>query len=251
MNVLRTFIIVFFCLTALISVGCGKNETETLPQKGKFYYPLNLGKEMVYDVDSIIYDPQPNGFIQIDTYKWQIKEVLKDTFKDNTGLTQYQVERYSRFRGSQNWTLENVVTSALTEQYALRTENNLRYIKFPTVLGINSKWDGNVFIDPAVKILVAGESIELFSSKWTYQVESLDKAEKIGDKSFENVMTVLAQTNPNILNEKRYTLEKYAKDIGMIYREQKILDTQKLDAAVAWEKRAEKGFILVQKVVSF
>lgn len=251
MNVLRPFIIVFFNLMALLSVGCGKNETETLPQKGKLYYPLNLGKEIVYDVDSIIYDPQPNGFIQIDTYRWQIREVLKDTFKDNAGLTQYRIERYSRFRGVQNWVLENVVTSAITEQYVLRTENNLRYIKFPTVFGVNTKWDGNIFIDPAVKIMVAGESIDLFPNKWTYQVESLDKAEKIGDKSFENVMTVLAQTNPGILNEKRYTLEKYAKDVGLIYREQKILDTQKIDAGKAWEKKGEKGFILVQKVISF
>ncbi len=251
MNVLRPLIIIFFHFMALLSFGCGKNETETLPKSGKLYYPLNLGKEMIYDVDSIIYDPQSTGIIKIDTFSWQIKEVLKDTFKDNSGEVNYTIERYSRFKGTQNWALENIFTSAITEQYALRTENNLRYIKFPTVFGVNTKWDGNIFIDPAIKIMIAGESIELFSNKWTYQVESLDKSEKIGDKSFENVMTVLAQTNPAILNEKRYTLEKYAKGVGLVYREQKILDTQKLDAGVAWEKRGEKGFILVQKVVSF
>ena len=96
----------------------------------------------------------------------------------------------------------------------------------------------------SIKLEVAGEILEPFSKKWTYEILSYGKAEKIGTKDYADVLTVQAQSDPKILTEKRYSLEKYAKGIGLIYREIKILDTQKLDATIAWEKKAQKGFIV-------
>ena len=72
---------------------------------------------------------------------------------------------------------------------------------------------------------------------------SYGKAEKIGTKDYADVLTIQAQSDPKILTEKRYSLEKYAKGVGLVYREIRILDTQKLDASTAWEKKAQKGFI--------
>ena len=243
------FIILSFTISLLIS--CGKNETETLPKLGKEYYPLQIGKAVTYEVDSIIYDPISNGVVKIDTFKWQVRELLVDTFRDKSNVLNYTIERSLRAKGVQNWQIESVLSAALTQDHALRTENNILYIKFPTTFGVKTNWDGNVYVDPSVKMIIAGETLEFFSKKWVYQVESYGKSEKIGDKTYEDVLTITAQSDAKILTDKRYTLEKYAKGFGLIYREQKILDTQKLDANIAWEKKAEKGFILIQKAVSF
>lgn len=251
---MNTFNRYFGFLSAFVILGvssCGKNKTEILPQTGKLYFPLLVGKELVYDVDSVIYDPQPSGKIQIDTFKWQVREVIKDTFKDQSGIIQYRTEHFSRVQGAITWISDFVFTSALTLQHALRNENNLTFIKFPLIFSVDTQWEGNVYIDPSVKIKVAGETLTPFTNKWTYQILSIDKPEQIGTRKFDSVLTIVAQSNPNILNEKRYTLEKYAKGIGLVYREQKILDTQKLDGSVAWEVRAEKGFIVTQKILSF
>ena len=243
------FILLSFTISLLIS--CGKNETETLPKLGKEYYPLQIGKAVTYEVDSIIYDPISNGVVKIDTFKWQVRELLVDTFRDKSNVLNYTIERSLRAKGVQNWQIESVLSAALTQDHALRTENNILYIKFPTTFGVKTNWDGNVYVDPSVKMIIAGETLEFFSKKWVYQVESYGKSEKIVDKTYEDVLTITAQSDAKILTDKRYTLEKYAKGFGLIYREQKILDTQKLDANIAWEKKAEKGFILIQKAVSF
>ncbi len=251
MTILTKYRLILYLFTYLLFIGCGKNEIENLPKLGKEYYPLQIGKAAIYEVDSIIYDPISNSVVKIDTFKWQVRELLIDTFRDKSNVLNYTIERYLSPRGLQNWKIESVLTAALTENHALRKENNILYIKFPTTFGVKTNWDGNIYVDPSVKMIIAGETLEFFSKKWVYQVESFGKSEKIGDKTYEDVLTITAQSDAKILTDKRYTLEKYAKGFGLVYREQKILDTQKLDANIAWEKKAEKGFILTQKAISF
>ncbi len=244
-------VLIFFVLSLFIS-SCGKNETDTLPDLAKDYYPLQIGKTLIYDIDTVVFDPQPGNKVQIDTYRWQIKEVFIDTFRDITGLLTYKIERSERPRGSTaKFDVKKIFTAALSGNEALRTEDNLKFIKFPRFLGERTTWDGNVYCDQSLIIEVAGERMGLFSKKWNYEVLSLGKAEKIGTKDFNDVLTVRAQSDTRILTEKRYNLEKYAKGIGLVYKEQHILDTQKLDATIAWEKKAERGYIVKQTIVSF
>ncbi|MBL7815333.1 MAG: hypothetical protein JNL70_09990 [Saprospiraceae bacterium] len=238
-----------FCL---LFTFCGKNETESLPDLAKEYYPLQIGKTLIYNIDTILYDPQPGGLVKIDTFRWQVKEVFKDTFKDLLGLVTYRIERSERALGdTRDFVIKKIFTAALTDNEAVRTEDNLKFIKFPRYFGEKTIWDGNVYCDQSLIIEVAGERMGLFSKKWNYEVLTYAKAEKIGTKDFTDILTVRAQSDTRILTERRYNLEKYAKGVGLVYKEQHILDTQKLDASIAWEKKAEKGYIVKQTIVSF
>lgn len=230
-------------LFLLTMTACGSNETETLPNLGKEYYPLVLGQSTTFDLDSVIYDPQPNS-IKIDTYRWQAREVLSDTLRTKAGQLTYIIDRSIKTAASLNWTPRETFGASLTAAYALLSENNLTYIKFPTYFDVGTNWDGNLFNDVSTKLDIAGEILEPFSKKWTFEVVSFGKAEKVGTKDYPDVLTIQAQSDPKILTEKRYSLEKYAKGVGLVYREIKILDTQKLDAAIVWEKKAQKGFIM-------
>jgi hypothetical protein len=236
-------LVFLFCL---LFFSCHKNEIETLTLTGKDYFPLAIGKTMTYDLDSIIYDPILSGGIKIDTTRWQIKDVYKDTFRDNAGVLQYRIERSERMKGKIDWRIAKVVTAALSQNQAIGQEDNLRFIKFPLIFGENTAWNAMIFNDSA-KVIIAGETLDLFSKKWASKVVSFGKKEAIGSKTFDDVLTILSQTSTTILTEKRYLLEKYAKNVGLIYREYHVLDTQKLDAAVAWEKKAEKGAIITQR----
>jgi hypothetical protein len=225
-------------------IACGKNETETLPNLGKEYFPLAIGKTALFDLDSVIYDPVTLSVSRIDTFKWQAQEVLSDTFRSKSGNLSYVVDRSIKAKTSVEWTPRETFSASLTQQYALLSENNLTFIKFPSFFDVGTTWDGNLFNDIATKFDVAGEILEPFSKKWTFEILSFGKAEKIGGKDYADVLTVEAQSDPKILTEKRYSLEKYAKGVGLVYREMKILDTQKLDATIVWEKKAQKGFIV-------
>ena len=235
-------ILALFALIFIIS--CGKNETETLPNRGIDYYPLAIGKTSTFDLDSVIYDPISASVSRIDTYRWQAREIMSDTSVAKDKAVTFVVDRSIRAKATDNWTPRETFGASLTANHALLYENNLTFIKFPTYFDVGTNWDGNLYNDVSIKLEVAGEILEPFSKKWTFEVLSYGKAEKIGTKDYADVLTVQAQSDPKILTEKRYSLEKYAKGIGLVYREIKILDTQKLDATIAWEKKAQKGFIV-------
>ncbi len=235
-------ILAIFGLFSLIMTACGSNESETLPNLGKEYYPLAIGQNATFDLDSVIYDPLPTG-TKIDTYRWQAREVLSDTLRSKAGQLTYVIDRSIKTAASLSWTPRETFGTSLTSDYALLSENNLTYIKFPTYFNVGTNWDGNTLNDVATKLDVAGEILEPFSKKWIFEVVSFGKAEKVGTKDYPDVLTIKAQSDPKILTEKRYSLEKYAKGVGLVYREIQILDTQKLDATIAWEKKAQKGFI--------
>jgi hypothetical protein len=237
LSILAIFALIF-CMS------CGSNETETLPNRGNDYYPLKIGNTAFFDLDSVVYDPISSTTSKIDTYRWQAREVLSDTFRTKAGTITFVVDRSIKAKTSVDWTPRETFGASLTADHALLSENNLTYIKFPTFFDKGTTWDGNFFNDVATKFDIAGEILEPFSKKWTYEILSYAKAEKIGTKDYPDVLTVQAQSDPKILTEKRYSLEKYAKGIGLVYREVQILDTQKLDATITWEKKAQKGFIM-------
>ena len=146
-------------------VSCGSNEVETLPELGSVYLPLSIGKTTIFDVDSVIYRQEiKQGFVKIDTNSWQIQEVLQDTFRDSEGNLSYRIDRFERKKGTLNWNVTKVFSTALTQKYALRNENNLRYIKFPNYFKEKTVWNGNIFND-TVKIVANDDILELFSKQ--------------------------------------------------------------------------------------
>jgi hypothetical protein len=238
-----------FGISILYLASCTKSQTENLTNIGQNYAPLQIGRTLTYDVDSIIYDPQPNKSVKMDTQRWQIREVVRDTFRDNTTLLTYRIEIAQRKHSTSAWQIAKIVTEAINSEQLLRGEDNLRYIKLPLAFIEKTTWNGHIFNNENTIFNIADETLLPFSKKWTHRIETLQKDEKIGNKTYEEVLTIIGQTDPKSLIEKRYVIEKYAKNKGLIYREWHILDTQKTDATIAWEKRAEKGVIVIQRII--
>ena len=119
----------------------------------------------------------------------------------------------------------------------------------------NVQWDGNQFFDPGLIISVAGESIEMYKS-WGYEIQSVGNTYTLDDQTFPDVVEVSMADNENLI-ERRFAHEVYAKDIGLIYREMLILDTQCETCcngdfasceAIDWEVKAEKGLRLTTAI---
>ena len=102
-------------------------------------------------------------------------------------------------------------------------ENNLRYQKLTLPIQNDRSWKGNTFID----------TYSLYSdlkylADWDYTYEAVGERQTIGPFEFENTLTVKQRDeflgqDPKISTtqyaEKNFGLEKYAKGVGLVYKE--------------------------------
>ena len=251
MNRLQYFFILLFCTFFFFT--CTENtKTEDFNVEFGFeYFPLEVGKYQTYAVDSVLYDIGPDASIIVTNSRTFVKHEISDTITDNLGRTGFIVERFERAHDSLDWVIKDVWTAFRTESEAEWIEENLRFIKmvFPVKDGIS--WNGNRFIDETTIVPIAGESVEVFKS-WSYEVLESDIAMDYGNYFFDNV-AIISQADSENLIELRESTEHYAKDVGLIFREMRILDTQCISECEgqSWEEKAEKGFILRQKIIDF
>ncbi len=246
-------VLLFFASAILLFQACQSKSTfeEYDIDPGYDYFPLEIGKYRTYVVDSVLYDIGDNSVIFTYESRTFVKHVIADTLTDNLGRPGYRIERYERLSDSVDWAIKDIWAAIPTSNGIEWIEENLRFIKMVFPLREGVEWNGNKHIDVTTIIPIAGESVEVFKS-WSYEALSVGETEIIGDFVFDEVAT-LSQADSENLIELRYSQEKYAKNIGLVYREMKILDTQCIDSCFhqTWEEKAEKGFILTQQIIDY
>lgn len=240
-----------FCFLTFAFLSCSKSTNDSYSLFAKDYFPLKIGASSVYFLDTIQFDPG-TGIVKIDTFKWFAKETVRDTFMDAQKNTNYLVDRYEHSRNANDtaWIYKRTFIETVTAQNTQRLEGTFRYIKLPSAFSNNQQWDGNAYSDAYAAISVANNTVLPFIQTWKSTITGVNTSENINGKSYADVVTVEAKSDPNILTERRYQLEKYANGFGLISRQLEILDTQILDPTKAWEKKAQKGFIVKQVLVN-
>lgn len=249
---MKYLISIFVGLLFLIS--CDETTENIDIDYGYDYYPVEIGKYIIYDVDSITYDPSANATL-IDTTSYQAKEEIVDTTLDNEGRTVYVIHYSTRNDANVAWELENVYTTVVTSEWVERTEENLRFVKLLFPQRIADTWDGNrYFVEENILVTVRGETLELFKN-WNSAIIDKGSSTTIGAFTFDDVLTIRHADNENLI-ERRFVEEKYARTVGLIEKTVMILDTQcggnlSNCTELSWEEKAEKGFILKMKVNNY
>jgi len=248
-------------LLSLLFTACGDRiiapPSDLIQEEQYAYFPLEIGKYVVYQVDSIVYDFAPGGGTVIDTSRTFVRETVADTLRDPVGALIYTIERQERSSNDQPWQLTSIGSAARTASQAIRTEDNLRYLKFIFPMDRRSEWDGNVWIDENREFLIAGERMRPFSN-WNYEVDSIDRQALVGSFMFDSTLLITEADDNNVI-ERRLSRARYAKHVGLVWREQWILDSQYCNrnpppadcATKPWVEKAEKGYILRQTILKF
>lgn len=256
------YLIALILFPFFLFTSCQKNEIEDINTDFEYeFFPLAIGHQWLYQADSIVFDPVVGG-IQLDTATFLIRETITDTLRDNTGRLLYRIQ-YAEKRGDDPWMTKFVYTARRESTRAVRNENNLHYIKMVFPITEGSAWEGNAFIDEKTIINVAGEPIELFKGWDEYRVLNRHESHTVNGKVYDDVLEI-EQVNYETLLELRKSREYYAKNIGLIDKEMEIFDTQcrvcctengnvnfGRCTGVEWSQKAEKGFILRKKLLSF
>jgi hypothetical protein len=201
---MKTIPLIFLLTTVwmLLPLSSCKKDAPVTNFSGHSYFPLHLGHTVIYQVDSIVKSEFNLG--QIDTFRFQIKEVVESFFTDMEGRLTARLERYKRNHPSEPWVIHKVWTANLLSNRAEKKEDNITYIKLVFPPRLNLRWNGNAFNE-------LGEQ--------DYVITSVHAPEVVNTIAFDSVLTVLQADEDNIVY-KKYEVEKYAAGTGMIYKEQ-------------------------------
>jgi len=221
--------LILFIVLIFVAFAC-KKKIEDPPDLGYDYAPTSIGKYVVYDVDSVVYD----DFKHDTTYfKYRIKEKLEEIYVDNQGRSAIKLVRYIKVFSNtvsydnMQWTVKDVWNYTKTATTLEVVEENIRFTKLIFPVKEESTWNGN-----------ANNTI----GEWEYKYSYTDRAEMINGTTFENVLMVTQKDDKNKNAIRReYYIEKYAKDIGLVHREIKNLYSTTVIAGVPVEQRITSG----------
>ncbi len=243
---MKFFKIVFLPIVfgALLFTACRKR---SIPPEdislGYDYVPLEIGKYIIYDVDSIIY----NDFtLTTDTFKMEMKDEIAEEFSDNEGRSSYVINRYKRLNSSSNWSIEKSFYMTKTNFRVEKFQDNLRFINMVFPIKKNISWLGNVYIKTEDEIKYD------WMVNWEYEYRNVDTTFKNGSKNYSNCVYIaqvndsLNTENENIISDTDYgsrTIgdEIYAKNVGMVYK--KLVRWEYQPATVKYKK----GFAVIMK----
>ncbi|PQJ10298.1 hypothetical protein CJD36_016585 [Flavipsychrobacter stenotrophus] len=227
-KIILSILTIGMCATAFYS--CRKTNSNTGDQTLN-YFPLQFGKTVTYNVDSIIYDDA--NCTQRES-RTQLKYAITDTFRDSKKRLSYIMDVFSRPHDGAVWQKARVITitpaivAPTTTTPPPNTPTNslifseigVQFIRleFPIVEG--NTWKGNALV-PVLDTDYA------YFNNWNYVYQNVYSSFNTGFMNFDNTVTVL-ENNESVYNPqldttqyayRTYAKEVYGYNVGMVYKE--------------------------------
>jgi hypothetical protein len=252
MKILKYFL-GLLCLIQFFSCGkdCESCDPIIINQQLEF---ANLGQahEQLFRLDSVLVVGFPGDTVK---RSYLLKELISEDSDPSFALDVFRVDRFlSRDQGN------SFYQSELSQYQFLHNDVTRNYGNLPfKVLELpfkeNKKWNGAAYFNPdGLQILVNGEPMEFFKNDWynDFTYTSFNLFEEVEGTGYDSVITV-RQGNYEALNEIRYSIEKYAWKVGLIYKELSIFDescsqvgSDTCRTGLDWVLRGERGFHMKQ-----
>ena len=226
---MRPFITKINCLLllAFFAVTSCSKKTEILAvESSSDFMPLEVGKYIIYRLDSTVF----LNFGHVEkTNSYQVKFEVNAEVTDNQGRPSYRIYRFIRdAAGTQSWAPDNTyLATALDDQIEL-TDDNQRLIKLHSPVKDGYSWKGNKYLpeDPYSTFYLFSNDDAM--ADWDFYYDgSVQSSEAVEDQTYSDVITVRHDDesyNVPIIDEssyaaRTYSIEKYSKNIGLVYKE--------------------------------
>lgn len=215
-------ILFLFSLALFLLIACNKENELLKIESLNDYYPLQVGKYVTYNLDSTVFI----NFGAKDTViKYQVKDSVSAQITDNLGRAAFRIIRLIRKDSTKQWQPNNTFMAVPTANSLEFIENNLRFIKLILPIKQDYRWKGNSYLtlDP----YPAYGFSSAFMDGWDYMYQDVNVPLVIGTFNLDNTLTVFqrdemlgdAKIPGTLYAEKTYSVEKYAKNIGLVYKE--------------------------------
>ena len=128
---LSTILVVFFLL------GCSEEPLPPQTERVGFdFFPLQTGLFRTYEVEQVEF-----SVITSDTSRFQLQEVVVDSFLNAENDYSYILHRLTRADEGSEWQLDSVWTTRRTSTLAVVVENNISIIKLVFPVAADKEWD--------------------------------------------------------------------------------------------------------------
>ena len=220
-------------------VSCKKDEEVKTTNVGYSYAGAEVGRWIIYDVDSTDYNLGKAGVIQ--NFKFQIKEVIESEYLDAEGRPALRIERYKRLYNdtvpydSIPWVLKDVWSANITNTTFERVEENIRFIKLAFPVKQGKRWNGNA---------------KNTEDEWDYEYMDTDQRRSFGNLSFDSTLWVQQKLDSSLVH-KIDSLEIYAKNIGMIYKKAIGVNSQNMNLSLPIMSRITTGIVCYYTINSY
>jgi hypothetical protein len=205
--------------------SCKKETEEFQTEPLNEYVPLAVGKTITYRLDSMIFS---NFGRNTEYHKYQVRHVVESEITDNEGRPSFRVFRYlSDSAGTAVWSAAgSYYVTPSTNQVEL-IEDNLRIIKLHEPLKDGYSWKGNKFlpIDPYGSVYNFSNDDNM--EDWDFRFDGAATSFNYDGHDYTDVYTVeqadesynVPIDDPASYAAKSRSVEKYSKEIGLVYRE--------------------------------
>jgi hypothetical protein len=231
MRILSTLRLSLLAVTALTVFSCDEKE-EFVTEQITEYLPLTTGKYITYRLDSMVFT---NFGRSTEIHKYQVKHLVDAKITDNLGRESYRVYRYLRdSAGTTPWVAAgSYFITPLADQIEV-IEDNLRFIKMHMPLKNGFSWKGNRYLptDPYGSDYQFGNDDAM--EDWDFYYDGEATSFSYRNNNYTDVFTVeevdealnAPVTIPAAYGSKSRAVEKYSKNIGLVYREYELWEYQ-------------------------
>ena len=217
----------FIVLLCTLNTGCKEEVQELNPEPLSDYLSPEPGKFIVYRLDSTV--STQNGRT-LEVHSYQEKVVVDQEVTDNLGRPSFRMYRFLRDVAGQNpWTSAGSFFITPTENQTEIIEDNLRSIRMVMPINVGQTWKGNRFLaaNPYASAFEFSDDNHIHLEDWEFIYAAKDESLTLNGKTVNDVLTIegpdisvnAALTDPASFGSRTLLLDKYAKNIGLVYQE--------------------------------
>jgi hypothetical protein len=221
----------FFKLLAFIggAVLTGCSSSPELERSDASYLPLKKGVYQVYDVDSVWYTLTGKH-----EEHYELLTEVVDSFPNTEGGHTYVIYRYKRPDAGSDWTYHDTWSARISGHRVIVSEGATAFVKFTLPLIEGATWNGNTFND---------------LGKDDYEMLSVGNSYTVNGTAFPDCAEVNQNNDDDIIVRTDIRNEVYARDVGLIKREIRILNYCTAGCAVFGE--IESGVEYTQTIKEY
>jgi len=222
---MRKILLVLFVIPVVFHLqSCTKETGEDLSELslGYNFYPLEVGKYILYNVDSIYWD----DFLKAEIHhRSQMRYECVDSFLNGEGEVSYVINVTERETPTSPFVPSDVIHATISNNRLITTQSNLDIIQLTFPIENGKTWNGLAMLPLEEHATSFPERFQ--DPEYVFEYSNFDEEYDPGNQYYKHTVTVnhidQELNNPEedstAYAYKNYSKEVYAYNVGLIYRE--------------------------------